>query len=432
MSTTTKQTEAQAGIGEVAGRQGPILVASDGREASLAAFTTARLLAERGRTDVEVVSVLEPLNVIAPPLDEPEPHVHPGTSRVRERRDRLAELERQARGADAGWPTEIALGSTVPSIARIARERSARLVVTGHVHHGVVERVVRGETPLGVVRAGRVPVLAVPEAMTRLPRCVVVAVEHGSAAAALAPMARMLFSDAVEVHLVHVRPPALALYERERREEDDAYVHAMERSFASARRGWALPADVSVTTHVRVGRPADGLSEYADAVGADLLVVGIAVHAASPHFPGRELAVRLFHGSPRAMLLVPVEARPGTHVGETTTTSTDPRDWGLLLALFTRRNARRLVSLAVDEPGLGMRFVARRQPLVGVEYDEREHAAYVVLAPADDTAPHLTHRVARPVALAAYRRGDDGDEALVIGHPDGQAVLTVGSTTHDR
>jgi nucleotide-binding universal stress UspA family protein len=320
----------------------------------------------------------------------------------------------------------------VPTIARIARERGARLVVTGRVHHGAVERIVRGETPLGVVRAAGVPVLAVPESMTRLPRCVVVAVGHGGASAALAPMARTLLGEAVEVHLVHVRPPALALYERERREEDDAYVHAIQRSFASARRGWALPADVAVTTHVCVGRPADALPDYADTVGADLVAVGIGLHATTPLFPGRELAARLFHASPRAMLLVPVEARPGIRVGEAVTTSTDPRDWAMLLALFTRRNARRLVSLAVDEPGSGARIVARLQPLVGVEYDEREHAAYVVLAPADGVAPHLTHRVARPVALAAYRRGDEGDEALVIGYPDGQAVLTLGSTTHDR
>jgi len=49
------------------------------------------------------------------------------------------------------------------------------------------------------------------------------------------------------------------------------------------------------------------LLRYAGEVGADLLVAGLPTH---PHgMPHRGLALRLFHESPLAMLLVPVEQR---------------------------------------------------------------------------------------------------------------------------
>ncbi len=219
----------------------------------------------------------------------------------------LAELAHGVFGAEGAWPLEVVIGDDVASLARVARDRDACLVVTGRVHHGVVERALHGEMPLELVRAADVPVLAVPAAMTRLPRIAVVAVGEGTAGLRAASVAHFLLASAVEIHLVHVRAPAQALHERERREEGSEHEAGIQRGFDVVRQAWQLPADVTVRSRVLVGRPVTELLRYAHEVSADLLVAGLPTH---PHgMPHRGLAMRLFHESPLAMLLVPVEHR---------------------------------------------------------------------------------------------------------------------------
>ena len=285
---------------------GPILVASDGASPSASAFIVARLLAERLGAEVSVVSALEPSNVVVPPLDPPAAPVRAGATRMEERRARLDLLARSADDEAARWPVEIVYGDRVPSIARLATERGARLVVTGHTHHGVLERFVRHETPLAIARAACVPVLALPAAMTRLPRGVVVAVGLGDAAVRVSAVPGSLFGDAVAVHLVHVREPALPRHDRAMRQEEEADDRSFEHAFDRARERWRLPADVSAVTRVLVGKPADELRKFAQSVGADLLVVGLSIPGDAPHLPHRSLAARLYREWPHALLLVPI------------------------------------------------------------------------------------------------------------------------------
>ena len=287
---------------------GPILVASEGAPASAAAFSVAHLLAARATAEVHVVSALEPTNVVVPPLDVPLAAVQPGASRIEQQRARLERLARDAAVEAVLWPVEIVLDDPVSSLVQIATERAAPLVVTGHTHHGVMERLVRRETPLAIARTARVPVLAVPPTRMHLPHCVVVAVELGDAGARLHHVAGALFSDAVAVHLVHVREPALPRHERVLRDEEEADDRAVERAFGRARDGWRLPADVSTTTNVLTGKPAEALPQFARSVGADLLVVGLSVPTHGPSLPHRSLAARLYREWPQALLLVPIGA----------------------------------------------------------------------------------------------------------------------------
>ena len=285
---------------------GPILVASDGAPASASAFSVAHLLAARATAEVHVVSVLEPSGVVVPPIDVPLAPLRPGASRVEERRARLELLARGASLDAALWPVEIVPGDSVPAIARIATERRAPLIVTGHTHHGVVERLIRRETPLAIAHAAGVPVLAVPPMVAHLPHSVVVAVELGAAGAHLHDVAGALFSDAVAVHLVHVREPALPRHERDVRRQEETDDRAFERAFERASAGWRLPADVSTATHVLMGRPADELLTFARSVDADLIVVGSSPPTHVPSLPHRSLAARLYREWPQALLLVPI------------------------------------------------------------------------------------------------------------------------------
>ena len=404
---------------------GPIVVASDAGAASEPAFDVARHLAERSGARVEVVSVLEPTNVIVPPIDPPSPPTHPGASRVAERHARLTGLMHHTLGDAPLWPAEIVIGDRVATIARVVKERQAQLVVTGHTHHGAVERVARGETPLGIARGARVPVLTVPTTMTRLPHCVVVAVGFGDAGTGIGGIAHALFGDAVTVHLVHVRAPTLPRHERVLREEDSAEEADIERAFERARASWTLPADVSVASHVLIGRPSVELRAFADTVGAELLVAGMTVRESMHYLPHRSLAPWLYREWPGALLVVPVgEAGGRRPLAAGTTVSTDERRWPELLARLARRNVRRTASLAVDDRIGGTHILARRRPLVGLEYDPHAHTAIVMLG--DETPPawHLTHRVAHPVVLAIHEHPAGHDDALVVGYDGGQMLLT--------
>jgi nucleotide-binding universal stress UspA family protein len=403
---------------------GSILVASDGLEASAGALLMARRLADRVGSTVEMVSVLEPLNVIVPPLDEPTPPAHAGASRVEERRIRLSDLSRRMLDDAPEPPTEIVLGDVIPSLARVAREREACLVVTGRVHHGLIERAMRGETPLGLVRAARVPVLAVPSTMTRLPRCVIVAVGQGSTGARLGTIARALFGDAVAIHLVNVRPPALPRHEREVREEEDAHEAAIQRAFRTACASWKLPADISISSRILVGDPVTELLAFADAEGADLLVAGLSPRSASQRLSRGGLASRLFHATSRAMLIVPVGDPADPHAVDATTISADPAEWPELLELFNRRNERRAAWLAIDERRAGVHLLARKRPLIGVEVDARAGGLVVMLGDESDRSAHLSHRVSHPSVLAVHRHVSGRDDALVVGYYEGQMLLT--------
>lgn len=404
---------------------GPIVVASDGAPPSEAAFQMARQIARRSGSRVEVVSVLEPMNVVVPPIDPPSPPTQPGASRVAERHSRLAGLMQHTLGDAPHWPAEIVLGDRVPSIARVVKERRAQLVVTGRTRHGAVERVTRGETPLAITRSARVPVLTVPATMTRLPRCVVVAVSFGDAGMGVGGIADALFGDALMVHLVHVRAPTLPRQERVLREDDAAEEADVERAFERARASWALPADVSVSSRVLVGRPSGALRAFAETVSADLVVAGLTVRSGVHYLPHRSLAPWLYREWPGALLVVPVGGAAGRRpMSGGTAVSVDEGHWPELLDRLARRNLRRTASLAVDDRIGGTHILARRRPLVGLEYDPHAHTLIVMLG--DETPPvwHLTHRVVRPVVVAIHEHPAGIDDALVVGYDGGQMLLT--------
>lgn len=308
-------------IDHAARRPGLIIVAADGRHGAGGAMAVAHLLAQRGRGSVEMVSVLEPVNDILPPMTPDAAPSHPGAARVADRHVRLREMEVRALGAGPGWPTDLLLGEVVPSIVQIARERGARLIITGRVPHGFIERSMRRETPLALVRAASIPVLAVPEHTTRLPRCVVVAVGIGQASALSEPSAHGLLDDAVAIHLVHVRPRTAPEFIPENREDSLVEEDEIQAAFTAAKAQWSLPADVSIETHELVGRPVAALLAFAKTVDADLLVVGRALQSRPAFLPSQDLATLLYRHTTIAMLIVPVERHVTSSAGETSAVS---------------------------------------------------------------------------------------------------------------
>jgi nucleotide-binding universal stress UspA family protein len=238
---------------------GPVVVASDGSEASAGGLIIAQDLACALGTSLEVMSVLAPTNELPPPPRTAAAPPPGGATRIRDRRERLRLLCDHALTGQPSYTTRILFGDVASSIARAAESRGARLVVTGRVFHRRIDRATRVETPLAIARTGGVPVLAVP--MTaRLPRRVVVAVGEGESAASLAGTARALFRDALVIE-----------------------------------------------THDAAGDGGVTIAGFACTAGADLLVVGQVHESPGCCQPIADLATQMFHMLPCAILVVPME-----------------------------------------------------------------------------------------------------------------------------
>jgi nucleotide-binding universal stress UspA family protein len=411
-------------LDEEAVRPGTLIVASDGGDESEGALAVGRTLASRLGAALEVVSVLEPTNVIVPPIAPAHPPLHRGATRIQDRRDRLRDLCGRVLVGEPQCSTRLLIGDVPSSIALAAQEHDARLVLTGRMEHGRLERAMRRETALATAESGRVPVLAVPESVSALPRVAVVAVREGQAAARASAIARVLLADAVAVHLVSVKPVAPVQWESDQRIESDAFEQAAGRAFGRAMAAWDLPRSVPVDTHVLAGDAGDVLPSFATTCGADLMVVGISRGTDRGRGPRRDLATRLYRSLACAALIVPVERRPMLRGEPPTAISVATDEWRELLRALSLRNVGRIASLFVEEEGQPVRSAVSEWMFAGAAFDPRPGAVEIMLADPAALSRHLTHVVDRPTVLAFHSAPSGSDDMLVVGYAGGQVSLT--------
>ncbi len=73
-------------------------------------------------------------------------------------------------------------------------------------------------------------------------------------------------------------------------------------------------------------------------------------------------------------------------------------EWPAFLDEFSRARQGALVTIEVVDPQTGPRFPARRLPLVGLSYEDKEGESIVIIA-GTEASDHLSHTVTRPVHL---------------------------------
>lgn len=405
-------------------RPGPIVVASDGLETSASALAMGQKIARHLGAGLELVSVLEPTNVVVPPLQPPPAPLHRGTTRIQDRRERLHALCHQLLARGTPCATRILIGDPPASIARAAQYHGALVVVTGRVPHGRIERAIRRETPLATARAGRVPVLSVRDG-TALPRRAVVAVGSGEAAARLAPIAGALFHDAVAVHLVAVTPPTPTRWDADACLEEEERRLEAQRAFDATTAAWRLPPDVPVETHIVAGEPLRALADFAADVEADLLVVGQTRRPRTMHLPRADLGTRLFRTVSCGILIVPVERHDDGGWQRATAISLVAHEWPAAMRDFTRRNAGRTASLTMEDTGRTPHVAIESWTLSGIACEPATGAITLSLADRMDPTRHLSHEIANPTVLAIQGTQAGADDLLVIGYPGGQVTISL-------
>lgn len=262
-----------------------VLVATDGTAQSDGALRVAFARADEMHAAVEVLAVLTP-----------EPIMERETSLALWRDANLIRRERLRTAAESqlerltGHPRVHAVtlleGSPAFTIARVAIEQHAALVIVGIRQHNIADRLFSDETALQLARISRVPVLAVPSSATAMPHHAVVAIDFSDLSVRAAQAAIEAVSPDGCVDLVHVMP-----YVSEdpfTLEAKEAYQGWVEEQLDALRQKLVVPAGVPVSCAAIRGRPAPQLLAFAGRVGADVVVTG--TH-------GRGFVARAFLGS---------------------------------------------------------------------------------------------------------------------------------------
>jgi nucleotide-binding universal stress UspA family protein len=299
------KTEARVGTPALLTRP-MLLLASDGSAAASAATQVTAALARTRGDDVRVISVL-PSQLYQPafpdagsaaPIDEF------GIRQDTETRQGLVREQIAVAGVRPDqWPLDIEIGPPATVIAREARRRLASMVTIGLRHHGAVERLLRDETTLRVVRESPVPVLAVTSTLTDRPRRVAVAVDFSRASLRAARTAIGLLGPGGSLFVVYVAPEV----HRGEEHEGASIIHSqgIVAAFARLRRELMVPGGIQIEAVMLNGQPGAELLSFAERADIDLIAVGSHRHPFLTHLLLGSVTSTLVRDARRSLLVSP-------------------------------------------------------------------------------------------------------------------------------
>lgn len=184
---------------------GPILVAGEEASPLDGALHLAQQLARRDHVNVHVLTVVRPLGLPAPLLAAEDREAWE-EGRRQQQLTLLRQRLNQAIGMSVHFSVDAERGSPAPTIARIARERRAELVLVGMDAHGAPDRAQTEDAALQVTRTAETPVVAVPREVALLPRRALVAMDFSAASIRAARAAILALAEGGSLTLAHVEP----------------------------------------------------------------------------------------------------------------------------------------------------------------------------------------------------------------------------------
>lgn len=404
----------------------PIVVASDGSTGSDAALQTADRLAALLKSKVVVLSVVEPVVPMQGDFEIAFPYHDVEQAQRTERMNMmLAQLERVG-ARDAGWTMRMEYGEPAYSIATVAQDLDATMVITGLSHHDLLDRVLGGETALRIVRASKVPVLAVSSGFEELPKRAVIATDFSVASLDSARAALRLFPSITVVYLVHVMsrlevPPEVFITSA------GLFSEPISESFERITSALDLAPSITVESIALEGKPSREVLRFAREASADLIVTGSRGAGLMSRLLVGSTTTGIIRGADCAVLAVP--AAPGSDrmvgVDEFTESSGSALHWDEELSAFTKRNAGRRTSLEIDDPDYGLLIQEHGYPLRGVAYDHHDQRVEIMLGDLEGTPRHLTRGIANVQSVDILRDSDGRDRVLRVAHGRGQTLLTL-------
>ncbi|MBK5187109.1 MAG: universal stress protein [Gemmatimonadaceae bacterium] len=189
-----------------------------------------------------------------------------------------------------GWPLEVNEQAPIDAIIEQVRNLRAGLIVMGLRRHGVLRRVIARDLLAEVLRAARVPVLAVRPDITSLPKRAVVAIDFSRASIRAAQLARQLLADDGALCLVHVSPG--------NSDETRARLERIIDELAPA-------PGMTMTSILLHGDIQASIEGFAQAVSADLLAMGSGHHGFLDRLTDGRISMKLAHTARWSTLIVP-------------------------------------------------------------------------------------------------------------------------------
>jgi len=319
-------------------------------------------------------------------------------------------------------------GETGATLAALARELDARLIVMGIGPYAVRHRLLSAGTVWATGRRASTPVLAVAEHPRAPARIAVVATDFSPESIAAARAALPLLADGATLHLVHAwRRIATVFPSAELAQLNDRYAASLPEQFQRFRSALGRRDGIVVQTHALEGTPAEQVLAVARATQADLIVAG--TH-------GRGMVERWLLGSTSSALLRAAECSvllaPAPGVAERlalvrhmqgTLSLRVPEEWATELNAFAQRNRDRATMLEIDDPAIGARVQETGLALVGATYDQHDQRVALMFGRAPGEV-HFTRTLGHVRALAVSSDAQDVDRALFIESDSGGTLLT--------
>jgi nucleotide-binding universal stress UspA family protein len=411
--------------------KGPI-IAAVGPTGGDAALRMTLALAARHANDVLVVSAVHSPPAYAVDADQPMLDTWPvellRTERLKQVHNQLHRL--------GGWlasgeepAVEIPCGDASSSIADIADERDAALIVMGAGPHELSNRLFATETALATMRKVHCPVLAVSEKAQGLPRVVVIATDFSPASVHAAMQALPLVADGANIQLVHVWSRIRTPYHLSAlRDLDDTYERSLPARFERLRTALGRAHPRMITTVVREGPAAQTVLEVAREVSADLIVAGTRGFGMLERMLIGSVSTALLRGSECSVLIVPgpdaaERTRLQRHMTGTSTVRA-PEEWAEELEAFARRNQHRRTSLEIDDRSIGAQVQESGYTLMGATYDPHDRCIELMFEWPNRVCDHLTRSIGNVRNVAVTTNTDQRDGALCIEAQQGSALLT--------
>lgn len=414
-------TEPQQGIR--ASRVSPVIIATDGREQSDAALIAGRLFAEDNEA-LRVVSVLSPMPVVSPEAAVPISPDIEASRRADLKRGVQIQMAR-AWGGDEIGDVEVYDGDPATTVARLAHESNASIIVAGLGRHRVIDRLFGNETALRLIRVSAVPVLAVTNGLTHAPRRIVVAIDYSETSLRAARLALEVAASSATIYLAHVAPRDSTLYDWNG--WGSSYKQDAGEALQKIREQLRVPPGMILQRVVLQGDPATELLAFATSVNADLIATGSHGHGFVTRMLIGSVTTRILRCATCSVLTVPHSAamtQARTTVEPPVIKALDQPEWSHSLNEFTRRNIGRRGVLEVDDPEIGAQAQEHDYPLLGATYDPHDGRVELMFGELGDIDRHLTRGIGNVGRIDILTDDRGRDIALRIAHGAGQTLLT--------
>jgi nucleotide-binding universal stress UspA family protein len=424
-ATLIASTEAPE-LGVRATKTSPIVVATDGREQSDAALIAGSLFA--GSDDARrVVAVLDPMPVVSPDAQIPVSPDIEAARRAELKRSVLGQFERVGI-VDRGADIELYDGDPATTLARMAHDANASLIVAGLGRHRVIDRLFGSETALKLVRVAALPVIAVVNGLTHAPRRIVVAVDFSETSLRAARLALDLAAPGATMYLAHVAPRDATLHDWNG--WGSSYKQDAGGALQKTRDQLRVPDGMTVQRVILQGDPATELLAFGASVNADLIATGSHGHGFVARMLIGSVTTRIMRCATCSVLTVPHRAamtRVRTSAEPPTVVGFPRPEWSTELDDFTRRNFGRRGVLEVDDPEIGAQAQEFDYPLLGVTYDPHDAKVEIMVGELGEVGRHLTRSIGSVGSIDVLRNDRGRDIALRISHGAGQTLLTFAS-----